>query len=59
MGNARAHSEVYGKAYGVVISVVTAQVARGFTMLPWPGLLGKIGARLHPGCLRYLYTIYR
>ena len=35
------------KAHGVVISAVTAQVACGFTILP--GLLGKIGARLHPG----------
>ena len=42
------------KAHGVVISAVTAQVACGFTILP--GLLGKIGTRLHPGCPGYLYS---
>ena len=39
----------------MVIFAVTAKVARGFTILP--GLLGKIGARLHPGRPGYLYIV--
>ena len=41
----------------MVISAVTAPVARGFTILP--GLLGKIGARLHLGRPRYLFPTLR
>ena len=53
---AHAKALVHGKAHGVVISAVTAQVARGFTFLP--GLLGKIGTRLRLGRPGYLYSKY-
>ena len=55
VGHGKAHGIGHGKlnAHSEVISAVTAQVARGFTILP--GLLAKIGARLHPGRPRYLY----